>query len=64
MRLEDGDAVEVTKTLSGMCLRWENDFEFFRVYLLPAEALELAAELVKLAMPEATKEEETNAITA
>lgn len=32
--------------------------------LTPIEAMELAAELVKLAMPEATKEEETNAITA
>lgn len=64
MHIAAGGEVEVVKLPYQLCLQWDSNDGFGRLFLNNSEALELAAELVKLAMPEATKEEETNAITA
>ena len=64
MDINAGGEVEIIKLPYQVCLQWESNDGFGRLYLTPAEALELAAELVKLAIPDATKEEETNAATS
>lgn len=62
--LDSSSFVTVRATGNQIELRNHYLYGSIPVYLTASEAIEIASQLVKLAMPEANKEEENNAFTA
>jgi hypothetical protein len=56
MHIAAGGEVEIINLPYQVCLQWDSNDGFGRLFLNKSEALELAAELVKLAMPDAKSE--------
>lgn len=56
MVLRDGGEIILAQKQEEIRFSWFGNNGFCRLYLTNSEALELAAELVKLAMPEAKSE--------
>lgn len=55
MNTRYGEIIEVIQYPTELCVQCESRLKMKTIWLTHSEALELAAELVKLAMPEATK---------